>query len=191
MDCSLPGSSIHGILQTRILEWVAISFSRRSAQPRDWTGVCHNAGRLFTIRRTTRKALPTYSISSSPFALWPFSTITSPVPSSSTPILSSVFQLSVQCIHFESWKGSSNQNYMIEFPPKSVSLVVLSISVNVKSLFPFAWVKSSDLSLTFLTPYMESIRKTCGLSSRIYLDAQHFFPLLSWAKSAPSTAIDP
>ena len=33
--CSLPGSSVHGILQARILEWVAISFSRVSAQPRD------------------------------------------------------------------------------------------------------------------------------------------------------------
>ena len=35
MDCSLPGSSVHGILQARILEWVAISFSRRSSQLRD------------------------------------------------------------------------------------------------------------------------------------------------------------
>ena len=35
MDCSLPGSSIQGILQARILEWVAISFSRRSSRPRD------------------------------------------------------------------------------------------------------------------------------------------------------------
>ena len=35
MDCSLPGSSIHGILQARILEWIAISFSRGSSQPRD------------------------------------------------------------------------------------------------------------------------------------------------------------
>ena len=34
MDCSLPGSSVHGILQARILEWVAISFSRRSSRPR-------------------------------------------------------------------------------------------------------------------------------------------------------------
>ena len=34
MDCSLPGSSIHGIFQARILEWVAISFSRRSSYPR-------------------------------------------------------------------------------------------------------------------------------------------------------------
>ena len=35
MDCSLPGSSVHGILQARILEWVAIPFSRGSSQPRD------------------------------------------------------------------------------------------------------------------------------------------------------------
>ena len=37
MDCSPPGSSVHGILQARILEWVAISFSRRSSGPRDQT----------------------------------------------------------------------------------------------------------------------------------------------------------
>ena len=38
MNCSLPGSSIHGILQARILEWVAIPFSRGSSRPRDWPG---------------------------------------------------------------------------------------------------------------------------------------------------------
>ena len=35
VDCSLPGSSVHGILQARVLEWVAISFSRGSSQPTD------------------------------------------------------------------------------------------------------------------------------------------------------------
>ena len=48
MDCSPLGSSVHGILQARILEWVAIFFSRGSSQPRDWTRVSHIAGRLFT-----------------------------------------------------------------------------------------------------------------------------------------------
>ena len=38
-DCSPPGSSVHGILQTRILEWVAMLSSRRSSWPRDWTHV--------------------------------------------------------------------------------------------------------------------------------------------------------
>ena len=36
MDCSLPGSSVHGVLQERILEWVAMSSSRGSSQSRDW-----------------------------------------------------------------------------------------------------------------------------------------------------------
>ena len=52
----LPGSSVHGILQARILEWVAITFSRGSSRPRDWTQVSHIAGRLFTIW-TNREAL--------------------------------------------------------------------------------------------------------------------------------------
>ena len=39
MGCSSPGSSVHGIFQARILEWAAISSSRRSFQPRDWTHV--------------------------------------------------------------------------------------------------------------------------------------------------------
>ena len=49
MDCSLPGSPVHGILQTRILEWVAIPFSRGSSQPRDLTQLSHIAGRFFTL----------------------------------------------------------------------------------------------------------------------------------------------
>ena len=52
MDCSLPGSFIHGIFQARIMEWVAISFSRRSPQPRDWIRVSHIVGRQFTIWAT-------------------------------------------------------------------------------------------------------------------------------------------
>ena len=46
MDCSLPGSSFHGIFQARVLEWVAISFSRGSSLPRDRTQVSHIAGHL-------------------------------------------------------------------------------------------------------------------------------------------------
>ena len=48
VDCSLPGSSVSGISQARILEWVAISFSRGSSQPRDQTQGSCIAGRLFT-----------------------------------------------------------------------------------------------------------------------------------------------
>ena len=49
MDCSPPGSSVHGILQARILEWVAIPFSRGSSQCRNQTLVSFIAGRFFTI----------------------------------------------------------------------------------------------------------------------------------------------
>ena len=49
MDCSSPGSSIHGITQARILEWVATPFSRGSSQPRDHTQVSRTGGKFFTI----------------------------------------------------------------------------------------------------------------------------------------------
>ena len=52
MDCSPPGSSVHGILQARILEWVAILFSRGSSQPRDRTQVSRIAGRCFSLWAT-------------------------------------------------------------------------------------------------------------------------------------------
>ena len=57
LDCSPPGSSVLGILQARILEWVAISFSRGSSQPKDQTQVCSIAGRFFTIWATTEALL--------------------------------------------------------------------------------------------------------------------------------------
>ena len=47
MDCSLQCFSIHGIFQARVLEWVAISCSRGSSQPRDRTWVSHIVGRCF------------------------------------------------------------------------------------------------------------------------------------------------
>ena len=52
MDCSPVGSSVHEILQGRILEWVAIPFSRGSSQPRDQTWISCIAGRFFAIRAT-------------------------------------------------------------------------------------------------------------------------------------------
>ena len=48
MDCSPPGSSVHGILQTSIIEWVAIPLSRVSSQPRDQACISCTAGRFFT-----------------------------------------------------------------------------------------------------------------------------------------------
>ena len=47
MKCNLPGFSIQGIFQARVLEWVAISFSRGSSRPRGWTQVSCIVGRSF------------------------------------------------------------------------------------------------------------------------------------------------
>ena len=56
MDCRLPGSSIHGILQANILEWAAISFSRGSSWPRDQTQVSCIVGGCFNLW-ATREAI--------------------------------------------------------------------------------------------------------------------------------------
>ena len=58
MDWGLPGFSVHGIFQARVLEWVAISFSRGSSWPRDRTRVFGIVGRCFILwatREATRK----------------------------------------------------------------------------------------------------------------------------------------
>ena len=56
MDCSLPGSSVHGIFQAIVLEWIAISFSKESSQPRDQTWVSHIVDRRFTACDLSQKA---------------------------------------------------------------------------------------------------------------------------------------
>ena len=58
MDGSLLGSSVHVIFQARILDWVAISFSRGSFQHRERTSVSHTAGRLFTIWPPGKQEIP-------------------------------------------------------------------------------------------------------------------------------------
>ena len=52
MGCSLPDSSVHGILQARVLEWVGIPFSRGSSWPKEWTQVSCFADRYFTAWAT-------------------------------------------------------------------------------------------------------------------------------------------
>ena len=66
MDCSLSSSSVHGIFQARMLEWIAISFSRGTSQPRNRTLVSHIAGRRFTVWAT--KEAPTGCLF--PFWVW-------------------------------------------------------------------------------------------------------------------------
>ena len=84
-----PGSSVHGILQARILEWVAISFSMGSSWPRDWTQVSHIAGRCFNLWATREARLSSRACSNShPLTWWCYLTILS----SATP-----FSFCLQC----------------------------------------------------------------------------------------------
>ena len=64
MDCSLPGSSVCGILQARILEWVAVFFSKESSQPIDWTWISCIVGGFFTIwpTREAQSIEPEYKV---------------------------------------------------------------------------------------------------------------------------------
>ena len=73
MDCNPPGSSVHGILQARVLEWVTIPFSRGSPQPRDWTQVSCIEGRFFTIW-ATREAFAWCSVDVF-LSFFPFDTV--------------------------------------------------------------------------------------------------------------------
>ena len=58
MDCSPPGSSVHGIFQARIVEWVTMPSCRVPSQPGDQTQVSCTAGGFFTVWATRRKVLP-------------------------------------------------------------------------------------------------------------------------------------
>ena len=60
MDCSPPGSSVHEIFQGRIMEWVAISFSRGSSWPRDQTWVSCTTSRFFTTQATREAQISLY-----------------------------------------------------------------------------------------------------------------------------------
>ena len=63
MDCYPPGSSVNGILQVRVLEWVAMPFSRGSSWNKEWTHVSSIAGRFFTNWATWEAPnLPKYSL---------------------------------------------------------------------------------------------------------------------------------
>ena len=62
MDCSLPGSSVHGILQARTLEWVAISFSRGHSLPRNRIQISCIVGRFFTVWVTRSRKILIYTL---------------------------------------------------------------------------------------------------------------------------------
>ena len=77
VDCSLPSSSVRGILQARILEWVAISFSRGSSWPRDRTRISRIGGRRFNLWATREALYPPKGDNLTDVTITPADTVTS------------------------------------------------------------------------------------------------------------------
>ena len=77
VDCSPPGCSVHGILQARMLEWVAMPSSRGSSQSKDWMQVSCTSGGFFTIW-TTREAQLILYLPSNPKYIIPYVTKLNP-----------------------------------------------------------------------------------------------------------------
>ena len=96
IDCSLPGSSVHGILQARVLEWVAIPFSRGSSWPRDRTWVSWITGRFFAIW-ATREYWAQYKEVSRIWHQWPLGL-------ARLHYLLNILNVSAVCC-FSSWTG--------------------------------------------------------------------------------------
>ena len=138
MDCSLPGSSLHGILQARVLEWVAISFSRGSSWPRDRTWVSRIPGRRFNLW-ATREALWLTSmlvISSIQFSPQSCPTLCDPMNRSmpGLPVHHQLLEFTQSHVH---WVGDAIQP---SHPLSSPSSPTLNLSQH-RGLFK--WVSSS------------------------------------------------
>ena len=130
MDCSLSGSSVHGILQARILEWVAMPSSRGSSRPRDRTVSLALAGR-FSATSTTLLLL-SCSVVSDP--MWPHGLqhARPPCPSPSPGVCSNSCPLSRWC-------------------HPAISSCVVSFS-SLPSVFPSIRVFSSESALRIRWP---------------------------------------
>ena len=103
MDCSPPGSSVHGMLQGRILEWAAIPFSRGSSQPRHQIHLSCIAGRFLTIW-AIREA-----------SNYPNSLLESPVHNSSSPLIFFlvIYSYIYLFTHFTDYKSASIFEYFM------------------------------------------------------------------------------
>ena len=152
-DCGLPVSFLHGILQARVLEWVAISFSRGSSLPRDQTRVSSIAGRRFTLWAIRDALMENRSVCSavcSVFSALPVSSLVQPPPSLTWYasysvlvtlwfiILTAVKVMSVHWIIFLTYLNTLNKFHnsyihLRDQPPAHLSSFILCAS------FPSTW----------------------------------------------------
>ena len=150
MDYSLPGSSIHEILQARILECISIPFSRGSSQPMDWTQVFCIAGRFFTIWVTRE-------------AHWFFAKF---ICQSSSYVLLEQWGVSLIWWFMVSWFCC--QSGLIQFNKHLLSGLWLSTaSSNMKMTWPVHWsslgfweIKNTKIAISSLTWEMPRLLET-------------------------------
>ena len=156
MDCSLPGFSVHGIFQARVLEWVAISFSRESSWLRDWTHVSCIAGRSFTLW-ATREALQFSSVQSLSH-IW--LSVTSRTAAQQAALSITNTQSLLKLMSIESVMSS---NHLLLCRPL---LLLPSLLSQHQGLFQ--WVSSSHQVAKVLE---------CQLQSFLLMNNQDWFPL--------------
>ena len=139
MNCSPPGFSVHKVSQAKILEWIAISFSRESTLPKNWTLDSYIAGGVFT-NRATRKALEIINSISSSFLSF-FFFFTCDLPSGITFLLLKntlyKFYLSFAC-------GKSLSLYCLKCVSFALTLIAIFPECGILSwlLFSFSTLKA-------------------------------------------------
>ena len=136
MDCSLLGSSVHGTLQARILECVAIPFSRGSSWPRDRTWVCCIAGRFFSLSYREARSHAFVVFAQSLSCVWLFAT-----PWTAACWASLSFTISKSLLNLMSIESVMPSNHL-----------VLSHSLLLPSIFPSTRVFSNELALCIRWP---------------------------------------
>ena len=147
-NCRPPGSRVHGILQTRILEWVAIPFSRGSFWLRDWTRVSCMACRLFTNWANTEAPGTTrISYTHAPFL--------------------HLLPVQVTADHWEEILVLDSRFSIIAYFTHSVSSVSVSIPTSQSTpcplphwytSVPYVWVSISALQMRSSTPVFPDSR---------------------------------
>ena len=153
MDCSPPGSSVHGILQARVLEWVAISSSRGTFQPRDRTQVSCVAGRRFTFWATREAPSVQFSSVQSLSRVRLFATPWSAARQASLSITNS--RSSLKLMSVELVMPSSHLilcRPLLLLPPIPPSIRVFSNELTLCMRWPKYWSFSFSISSSKETP---------------------------------------
>ena len=188
MDCNPPGSSVHGIFQAWILEWVAISFSRWSSQPRDRTQVSRTADRRLTIW-ATREALA-WEVSAIVWCFEHYLALPFFGIGMKTDLFQScghcwVFQICwhIKCSAFKIWKSSTG----IPSPPLAFFIVLFPKAhlTSHSKMSSSSWVITPWLSVSWRY-FLYSFVYSCHLflispaSVRYILFLSFVVPIFAW-----------